>query len=67
MKADFFFVSSNTNIIIPKKMRQKKAHFVDDALKQGWGTCDPCEHLIWPTTEFCYPSLSTTSVQNEAP
>jgi len=32
MKADFLFVGLNMNIIIQKKMRQKKAHFVDDAL-----------------------------------
>jgi len=32
MKADFLFDGLNMNIIIQKKMRQKKAHFVDDAL-----------------------------------
>jgi len=33
VKADFLFVGLNINIIIQKKMRQKEAHFVDDALK----------------------------------
>jgi len=32
MKADLLFVGLNMNVIIQKKMRQKKAHFVDDAL-----------------------------------
>jgi len=32
MKEDFLFVGLNMNIIIQKKMWQKKAHFVDDAL-----------------------------------
>jgi len=33
MKAGFLFVGLDTNTIIQKKKRQKKAHFVDDALK----------------------------------
>jgi len=33
MKADFLFVGLNMNVVIQKKKRQKKAHFVDDALK----------------------------------
>jgi len=26
-------------------------------LNQGWGTCGPREHLIWPATEFSLPKL----------
>ena len=32
MKAEFLFVELNMNIIIQKKMHQKKARIVDDAL-----------------------------------
>jgi len=24
---------------------------------QWWGTCGPCEHLIWPAPEFPLPKL----------
>jgi len=30
MKVDFLFVGLNMNVVIQKKKRQKKAHFVDD-------------------------------------
>jgi len=33
MKADFLFADLNLNRIIQKKKCQKKAHFMDDALK----------------------------------
>ena len=33
MKAVFLFTGLNLDIIIQKKKRQKKAHFMDDALK----------------------------------
>jgi len=33
VKADFLFVSLNLNRIVQKKKYQKKAHFMDDALK----------------------------------
>jgi len=33
MKADFLFAGLNWNRIIQKKQCQKKAHFMDDALK----------------------------------
>jgi len=26
-------------------------------LHQGWGSCGPCEHLIWPASEFSLPML----------
>jgi len=28
-----------------------------DNVKQGWGACDPGEHLIWPASEFSLPVL----------
>ena len=34
-KTDYLFAGLNLNRIIQKKKRQKKAHFMDDALKQG--------------------------------
>jgi len=34
-KTDFLFAGFSLNRIIQKKKRQKKAHFMDDALKQG--------------------------------
>ena len=27
------------------------------SLNQGWRTCGPCEHLIWPASEFSLPTL----------
>jgi len=33
MKADFLFISLHLKIITQKKNRQKKTHFIDDALK----------------------------------
>jgi len=35
MKAGFLFVGRNLNRIIQKKKYQKKARFMDDALKRG--------------------------------
>jgi len=27
------------------------------SLAHGWETCDPCEHLIWPASEFSLSNL----------
>jgi len=27
------------------------------SIEQGWGTCGPREHLIWPAPEFPLPKL----------
>jgi len=32
-------------------------HEVAILLEQGWGTCAPREHLIWPASEFSLPKL----------
>jgi len=29
----------------------------NNRLDQGWGACDPREHLIWPASEFSLPKL----------
>jgi len=36
-------------------------------LLQGWGTCEPCDHLICPASEFSSPSLEYKIVSNKAP
>ena len=30
---------------------------VREPLRQGWGTCDPRDHLIWPASEFALPEV----------
>jgi len=49
-------LDKNEGGITKPKQRQSSYQF-SVAVIQGWGTCGPREHLIWPASEFSLPTF----------